>query len=103
MKKLQNIRRKILILFLSAMGLSFIVKSVFGDKGLVDIYHKRQSLTETRRQIDQIRAENDELRHEIERLGKDPVAADEIARRELGLAKKDEYVIVVRDERKPTP
>ena len=83
------------------MGLSFIVKSVFGEKGLVDIYRKRQSLEQTRQEITKIRRENIDLRHEISRLQKDPAAAEEIARRDLGLIRKDEYVIVVRDKRKP--
>jgi len=99
MKTMSGWRRKILIFLLAAMGLSFIVKSVFGDKGLFDIYRKRESLEQTRQQIDDLRKENARLGHEIRRLEKDPAASEEIARRELGLARSDEYVVVVEDLR----
>ncbi len=96
-----GLRRKILILFLSAMGLSFIVKSVVGDKGLLDIYHKRLSLEQTKQDIEQLQRENARLRHDIARLQDDPIASEEIARRELGLTHPDEYVIVIKDKRQP--
>lgn len=95
----QGLWRKIFILLIAAMSLSFIVNSVLGQKGLLDIYRARRNLETTRLEIQKLRVENEQLRQEIERLETDPAAAEEVARRELGLIRKDEYLIVVDEKR----
>lgn len=96
----QGLGRKIFILLVAAMSLSFIVNSIFGQKGLLDIHRARGNLETTRLEIQKLRQENDRLKREISRLQTDPMAIEEIARRELGLIRKDEYLVVV-DEKQP--
>lgn len=95
MKLTGGIRRKLFILLLATMSLSFIVNSVFGQKGLLDIYRARRTLEATKAEIHKLQADNTELRRQIDRLERDPLSAEEIARGELGLMKADEYLIIV--------
>ena len=103
MKFTSSIKRNLLILILSAMGLSFIVISVFGEKGLMSIYRVRHGLDRTRAEIEEVRRGNDRMRREIDRLQNDPTSAEEIARRELGLIGKDEVLIIVQDRNANSP
>ncbi|MEW6365219.1 MAG: septum formation initiator family protein [Acidobacteriota bacterium] len=103
MKFSSSIKRNLLILILSAMGLSFIVISVFGEKGLMSIYRVRRSLECARAEIEEVRRGNEKLRREIDRLQNDPTSSEEIARRELGLIRKDEVLVIVQDRKAGTP
>ena len=51
--------------------------------------------------LDRLRAENAALRSQAKRLKEDPSAIEEAARRELGMIKDGELVVIVKDAKPP--
>ncbi|MFH0995450.1 MAG: septum formation initiator family protein [Pseudomonadota bacterium] len=78
----------------AVMGIVFLFFSILvGDKGISSlqlIKIERQALKSTHAEL---KRKNMQLFHEIERLKKDPVYIEAIARQELGLIGKKEIVI----------
>lgn len=73
-----------------------------GERGTLALIRTRQQYAEQAARVDAARAENARLRHEIRRLTEDPVAIEEIARRELGLIKPGERLFIIRDVSAPS-
>ncbi len=82
----------ILILF----GFLFLIG--LGERGAVDLYHLRQERDGLLRANQDIRKKNQELFRTIERLKNDPAFVEEIARRELGMVREDEIIILKQKE-----
>ena len=74
------------------------VGSVFGDRGILNLMHKRQQVLELRGELDSLRAENARLASEVAALRQDPRAVERLAREQLGLAGPDETVFLLRRE-----
>jgi len=87
------------IVFLFGM-LLFIV---FSDNGLADLYlmktERDRLLGENRR----LTAENLKLYRTIERLKNDPAYIESIARKELGMIRKEEIIIKPRNQQPANP
>ena len=66
--------------------------TVFGDKGLLQVYRLRRELREIERVNRELQQENERLRAEINNLRTNKKYIEELARRELGLVKKGEIV-----------
>jgi cell division protein FtsB len=85
---------QLLAMVFAVMGIVFMFFSIIvGDKGissLQSIKIERQTLMSTHAEL---KRKNLQLFHEIERLKKDPVYIEAIARQELGLIGKKEIVI----------
>ena len=79
---------------LAVMGIVVLFFSIIvGDKGISSlqlIKIERQALKSTHAEL---KRKNLQLYHEIERLKKDPVYIEAVARKELGLVGKKEIVI----------
>jgi cell division protein FtsB len=75
---------------------SLAVGSVFRDRG---IWHgrEREKIEALRGELDALRAENARLSAEITDLRQNPRAIERLAREELGLARPDETVFLIRD------
>jgi len=83
----------LLVFFASVVVLDGLV----GERGLLAMLRARHQYDELSAAIARQRAENARLRETAQRLKDDPSAIEEIARRELGLIRPGEKVIIVRD------
>lgn len=79
------------------IGCVVFVDALVGEKGLLETIKKRQEFRALEASIARARAENEQLREEARRLRTDPMAIEDIARRELGLIKPGEHLFILRD------
>lgn len=77
---------------LLALGLG----SVFGDRGLLILFEERDQLERLRSEIGTLREDNARLAAEVAALRSSPRAVERLAREELGLARADEVVFLLR-------
>ncbi len=80
------------IVWLLFLALFFIVLTIFGKNGLLqigDLKKVRLLLTE---EVLALREENDSLRKEIKGLKEDPFFIEKVAREELNLVRPNEFV-----------
>jgi cell division protein FtsL len=81
------------VIALIALG----VGSVFGDRGILNLMEERRKLEALRSELDSLRAENARLSAEIADLRTSPRAIERLAREQLGLARPDETVFLIRE------
>lgn len=81
---------------LVGFGLSILLFSVAGDRGVTAILRTHDRARALSAEIAAIRAENAKLRVEAEALRRDPSAIEREARQTLGLARADEIVVTRR-------
>ena len=77
--------------------IALAVGSVFGDRGILNLLEKRRQVETLREELDLLRVENARLAGEIAALRSSPRAIERLAREELGLARPDETVFLVRE------
>jgi len=85
-------RVRLAILFVAAL---LLANAVIGDNGLVALWRLRAETASLQGEVDRLRAESLRLREEARRLREDPAAIEDVARRELGLVKPGERVVIV--------
>jgi cell division protein FtsB len=83
------------------IGCIVFVDALVGEKGLLETVKKRQEFRTLEQSIQRARAENAQLHEEATRLRSDPVAIEDLARRELGLIRPGEHLFILKD-RRPT-
>jgi len=66
--------------------------TVFGERGLLRIYHLSKDKQEMEKRVTELKAENDRLRREIEALQSDRRYLESIARRDFGLVRPNEII-----------
>lgn len=88
-------RRKAWVLGTVIALIALGVGSVFGDRGMLNLFEKRRHVSQLRAEIDSLRAENARLGSEIVALRTSPRAIERIAREQLGLARADETVFLI--------
>lgn len=93
-----GLRRKAFVLGTVIALVALAVGSVFGDRGLLSLIEKRQQVESLRQEIEALRASNSRLVREISDLQQSPRAIERLAREELGLARPDETVFLIRDD-----
>jgi len=91
-------RMKAWVLGTAIALIALTVGSVFGDRGILNLVGKRRQVEELRAQLEALRAENVQLSSEIAALRTSPRAIERLAREELGLARPDETVFLIREE-----
>ncbi len=74
--------------------------SIFGPYGALKYYAVANELDEILAQNEQLRENNTALRQEINKLKKDPVYLEEVARRQFGLIKKNEVIYEFPEKKK---
>ena len=79
------------------LGSVLVIDSLVGDKGVLQMLKKRQELQALDQAVAAARAQNAQMRTEIERINTDPTALEEIARKDLGLIKPGEKLFIIRD------
>jgi cell division protein FtsB len=91
-------RRKAWVLGTVIALIALCVGSVFGDRGILNLVEKRRRVSELRSEIDSLRAENARLGSEISALRTSPQAIERLAREQLGFARPDETVFLIREQ-----
>lgn len=87
---LQRVRLIRITALLAALALAWLV---FAPRsGLWSLLRQHSRLVELERKAIQLEQDNKELEKEISRLKNDPSYLEEVARREHGLLKKNEYI-----------
>jgi cell division protein FtsB len=74
-----------------------LVNAVFGERGLMESLRARRAYADASEELARVRQQNARLRDQIRRLRSDPATIESVARHELGLAKRGEIVVTVRD------
>jgi len=77
--------------------IALAVGAVFGDRGLLNLVEKRRQVEALRHEIEDLRTENARLSSDITALRQSPLAIERLAREELGLARPDETVFLIRE------
>jgi cell division protein FtsB len=76
-----------------------LANGIFGERGLMEMRRSRQALEEANANLARLRQENAALRETARRLRDDPKTIEAVARAELGLLKRGEILVTVRDAR----
>ena len=79
------------------LGSVLVMDALVGDKGVLQMLKKRQELRALDQDVAAARAQNAQMRAEINRIKTDPAALEEIARKDLGLIKPGEKLFIIRD------
>jgi cell division protein FtsB len=74
-----------------------LLDGLFGDRGLARGIRARQERRAALENLDHLRFENAALREEVRRLQGDPATLEADARRELGLIRPGEILILLKD------
>jgi cell division protein FtsB len=94
--------RRLVQLGLILLGVTLVVESLFGTRGLSALLEARRQHAAVTSDLERRRAENARLRLDARRLRDDPTAIEEAARRDLGYIAPGEKVFIVKDV-KPAP
>ena len=92
-------RRRILSYVLIAGAAALMVNAVVGENGYLASLRARHQYAALSAEVTKLRLENQQLKDQARRLKDDPAAVEEAARRDLGLIRPGETLVVVRDSR----
>jgi cell division protein FtsB len=93
-----SLRRKIALAAVFFFFVVLLIASLFGKKGLIEIYKARKNYETLLQEIKVLEAKKSRLQQDIQALEKDPEAVEREAREKLWLMKPDEKVIVKKKE-----
>ncbi|MFN8092008.1 MAG: septum formation initiator family protein [Vicinamibacteria bacterium] len=91
-------RRKAWVLGTVLALIALAVGGVFGDRGVLNLVEKRKQVDALRLEIEALREDNARLAGEIADLRTSPRPVERLAREQLGLARPDETVFLIREE-----
>ena len=74
-----------------------LADAIFGERGLAETMRAHHDYAQAAAELRQLRYENAALREEARQLRTDPGAIEAVARRDLGLIRPGEILIVVKD------
>jgi cell division protein FtsB len=95
-KKSNSFKNKFLLCLIGFLVLIFIISSLFGEKGLIEIYKLRKEYKNLQKEIELLKKEKISLERELQELKNNPEAVEEEARTKLWLMKPEEKVIVLK-------
>ncbi len=84
--------RKRMYLIPAGFILFILFFTVFGERGLLRIYHLSKDRQELQKKAEALKAENENLKREIEALKGDRRYLESIARRDFGLVRPNEVI-----------
>ena len=90
-------RRRILRYVLLAGAAILIVNAVVGENGYLATLRARQEQARVRAEVARLRQDNQQLQELARRLKVDPIAQEEAARRQFGLIRPGETLVILRD------
>jgi len=91
------VRNKIIARLLIFATVVLLVDSLVGDKGLIERLQARRKYAEMEASLNELKARNAALRQYAKELKDNPAAIEAIAREQLGLARPNEILFIVRD------
>jgi cell division protein FtsB len=80
-----------------------VVQDVFGTHGVLAMRRSQREAGEIRKEIQKLNDENRELQDRVKDLKSDPQAIEEIARKDMGLAKPGELIFKLPTKTAPAP
>jgi cell division protein FtsB len=80
-----------------AVSACFMVNALVGEKGLLGTLKARSDDNAARAALNDLRYENARLQELARRLREDPSAIEEVARRDLGLVRPGETLVILKD------
>lgn len=98
---LQNRRRRVFVYAVLISSAVLMVNALVGENGYLAKLRAGRESAALKSALDQLQHENLRLAELAERLKHDPNAIEEAARRDLGLMKPGEVVVVVHDANSP--
>jgi cell division protein FtsB len=102
-QELQNRRRRFLGYVVLISSTVLMVNALVGENGYLAKLRAHRESAALKAELDQLHDENLRLAEQADRLKHDPNAIEEAARRDLGLMKPGEVVVVVHDANAPAP
>ena len=101
--EVRSARRHVTLWCLSMLLGVLVVSSLIGENGYLATLRARKEEGALLASLARVRVENQQLQEEATRLRSDPAALEEAARRDLGLIRPGETLVIVRDTRPTTP
>ncbi len=97
-------RRRRLVAWALVFG-SFVllINGLFGDHGYLAAVRMRQEYGTLAEQVGRLRSDNQKMLQDIESLKHDPEALEEAARRQLGLVRPGETLIIIHNAPPTSP
>lgn len=83
-----------MLVFLSCV---LLLDGLLGEHGLARTIEAHKELRVAAESVERLRQENAALRDQARRLQEDPATLESLARRELGLIRRGEILVVVKD------
>lgn len=84
--------RKRMYLIPAGFILFILFFTVFGERGVLRIYHLNREKQEIQKKVDELKTENERLKREIEALLNDRRYLESIARRDFGLVRPNRTI-----------
>ncbi len=84
--------RKRIYLIPGGFILFILFFTVFGERGLLRIYHLNQDRQELQKKAEALKADNERMKRDIEALKSDRRYLESIARRDFGLVRPNEVI-----------
>jgi len=101
-QELQNRRRRFLAYAVLISSTVLMVNALVGENGYLAKLRAHRESAALKATLDQLHDDNLRLAEQADRLKHDPNAIEEAARRDLGLMKPGEIVVVVHDANAPS-
>jgi len=89
--------RRRLTIFLLFVSMMLLANALVGERGLVATRQAGEQARALTADIDELKAENAALRERARRLKEDPAAIERAARRDLGMARPGEIVVLIKE------
>ena len=95
----RSLRMIIAVITAASLWLLFLI--FFGDNGVLELHEKQQHLDGLIEANRQLSKENIQKSRIVGRLHNDPVYIENVARKELGMVRKDEFVFTFASDMEP--
>jgi len=92
-------RRRVTVWCLSMLLGVLVVSSLIGESGYLATLRAQKAERSLQAAVARVRLENVQLQQDAARLREDPAALEETARRQLGLVRPGETLVIVKDAR----
>jgi cell division protein FtsB len=96
-------RRRVLTYSLFGLALVLMVNALVGDNGYLAGMRARREYDKALAGLDRLQTENAQLKERARRLKEDPSAIEEAARKDLGLIRPGETLVIVHDKPEGAP
>jgi cell division protein FtsB len=89
--------RRLLHAALIFVTIVLLVDALVGEKGFMEMLRARRRSQEVAGGLETARRENARLREEVRQLSEDPAVIESVARKDLGLIRPGEVLVILKD------